>query len=105
MMSTVVPVHLIDDKLQEMSQEDLNALSNKDRAELASNMRYMDKKLERLGLHLGDLEDDARDRVQILNRRYRQAGRLTASRTDSSEIQTCGRSGRLSQTLCRRHYQ
>ncbi len=30
-----VPVHLIDDKLQEMSQEDLNALSNKDRAELA----------------------------------------------------------------------
>ena len=38
-----VPVHLIDDKLQEMSQEDLNALSNKDRAELASNMRYMDK--------------------------------------------------------------
>jgi hypothetical protein len=26
-------------------------------------MRYMDKKLERLGLHLGDLEDDARDQV------------------------------------------
>lgn len=63
-----VPVHLIDDKLQEMTQEDLNALNNQDRAELATNMRYMDKKLERLGLHLGDLEDDARDRVQILNR-------------------------------------
>ncbi|ENV11874.1 hypothetical protein F965_02886 [Acinetobacter schindleri NIPH 900] len=63
-----VPVHLKDDKLQEMTQDDLNALSNKDRAEIASNMRYMDKKLERLGLHLGDLEDDARDRVQILNR-------------------------------------
>jgi len=63
-----VPIHLKDDKVQEMSQEDLNALSNKDRAEIASNMRYMDKKLERLGLHLGDLEDDARDRVQVLNR-------------------------------------
>ena len=63
-----MPIHLKDDKVQEMSQEDLNALSNKDRAEIASNMRYMDKKLERLGLHLGDLEDDARDRVQVLNR-------------------------------------
>ncbi|RAZ04939.1 ATP-dependent protease [Acinetobacter sp. SM1B] len=63
-----VPVHLKDDKLQEMTQDDLNALNNKDRAEIASNMRYMDKKLERLGLHLGDLEDDARDRVQVLNR-------------------------------------
>ena len=63
-----VPVHLKDDKLQEMTQDDLNALSNKDRAEIASNMRYMDKKLERLGLLLGDLEDDARDRVQVLNR-------------------------------------
>ncbi|GAA5557733.1 Lon protease [Acinetobacter schindleri] len=63
-----IPVHLKDDKLQEMTQDDLNALSNKDRAEIASNMRYMDKKLERLGLHLGDLEDDARDRVQVLNR-------------------------------------
>lgn len=38
-----VPVHLKDDKLQEMTQDDLNALSNKDRAEIASNMRYMDK--------------------------------------------------------------
>lgn len=28
----------------------------------------MDKKLERLGLHLGDLEDDARDKVSVLNR-------------------------------------
>ncbi len=63
-----VPVYLKDDKVQEMSQDDLNALSNKDRAEIAANMRYMDKKLERLGLHLGDLEDDARDRVQMLNR-------------------------------------
>lgn len=63
-----VPIHFVDDKALEMTQEDLNALSNKDRAEIATHMRYMDKKLERLGLHLGDLEDDARDQVQILNR-------------------------------------
>ncbi len=65
---TFVPIHFIDDQALEMTQEDLNALSNKDRAEIATHMRYMDKKLERLGLHLGDLEDDARDQVQILNR-------------------------------------
>ncbi len=63
-----VPVHLVDNKYQEMSKEDINALSSKQRAEIASNVRYMDKKLERLGLHLGDLEDDARDKVQVLNR-------------------------------------
>ncbi|OTG86421.1 ATP-dependent protease [Acinetobacter sp. ANC 4558] len=63
-----IPVHLIDNKIQEMTQADLNALNSKDRAEVLANMRYMDKKLERLGLHLGDLEDDARDQVQILNR-------------------------------------
>ncbi|KGT46317.1 MULTISPECIES: Lon protease family protein [Acinetobacter] len=63
-----VPVHVIDNKLQEMTQDELNSLSNKDRAEIAANIRYMDKKLERLGLHLGNLEDDARDKVQVLNR-------------------------------------
>ena len=63
-----IPVQFKDDQLQEMTQEDVNALSSKERAEIAANMRYMDKKLERLGLHLGDLEDDARDRVQVLNR-------------------------------------
>jgi lon-related putative ATP-dependent protease len=63
-----IPVHLKDDKFQEMSQDEINALNSKERAEIASNMRYMDKKLERLGLHLGDLEDDARDKVQLLNR-------------------------------------
>lgn len=63
-----VPVHLKDDKLQEITQAELNALDNKNRAEISANIRYMDKKLERLGLHLGDLEDDARDRVQVLNR-------------------------------------
>lgn len=63
-----VPVHLKDNKMQEMSKDEINALNNKDRAAIASNIRYMNKKLERLGLHLGDLEDDARDQVQILNR-------------------------------------
>ena len=63
-----IPVHIKDDQLVEMSQQDIDALSSKQRAEIVSHMRYMDKKLERLGLHLGDLEDDARDKVQELNR-------------------------------------
>ncbi len=63
-----VPVQHVSGKVLEMSKEDINALNSKERAEIASNIRYMNKKLERLGLHLGDLEDDARDKVQVLNR-------------------------------------
>ncbi len=63
-----VPIIFKDNKAQEMTQEEINALSSKERAEIASNIRYMDKKLERLGLQLGDLEDDARDQVSELNR-------------------------------------
>ncbi|WOE32650.1 MULTISPECIES: ATP-binding protein [unclassified Acinetobacter] len=63
-----IPVHIKNNKIHEMSQEDLNALSAQDRAEITSNLRHMNKKLERLGLHLGHLEDDARDQVQVLNR-------------------------------------
>ncbi|WP_163123600.1 Lon protease family protein [Acinetobacter portensis] len=63
-----VPMHLKDNKMQEMTQAEINALNTKDRAEISANMRYMDKKLERLGMHLGDLEDHARDKVQVLNR-------------------------------------
>ena len=63
-----IPTHVKDDKVQEMSQEDINALSSKERSEIASNIRYMDKKLERLGLQIGDLEDEARDLVSELNR-------------------------------------
>ncbi|CAM2824611.1 Lon protease family protein [Acinetobacter celticus] len=63
-----VPVHLLDNEMQEMSKEDINALNSKERSTIATNIRLMNKKLERLGLHLGDLEDDARDRVQALNR-------------------------------------
>ncbi|NEU33231.1 AAA family ATPase, partial [bacterium LRH843] len=47
---------------------DINALSSKERSEINANIRHMDKKLERLGMHLGDLEEDARDKVQVLNR-------------------------------------
>lgn len=63
-----VPVHFIDDVPEEMTLAEINALNSKDRAEISTHMQYMDKKLERLGLHLGDLEDEARDKVQILNR-------------------------------------
>ncbi|MDY6462320.1 ATP-binding protein [Acinetobacter faecalis] len=63
-----VPVHLKYNKMQEMTQAEINALDSKERAEISTNVRYMNKKLERLGMHLGDLEDHARDKVQVLNR-------------------------------------
>ncbi|MBC9229148.1 AAA family ATPase [bacterium SPL81] len=63
-----IPMYLQDNEYHEMTQNDLDSLNTKQRSEITSNMRYMEKKLERLGLHLGDLEDDARDKVSILNR-------------------------------------
>ena len=63
-----IPMHFIDNKMQEMTKEEINALNSQQRAEISANIRYMEKKLDRLGLHLGDLEDDARDKVQHLNR-------------------------------------
>ena len=63
-----VPIHVVDNQVLELSQDDLNALDSKQRAEISANIRYMDKKLDRLGLQLGDLEDDARDQVSELNR-------------------------------------
>lgn len=63
-----VPVRTQDNQLKELTQDEIDALTSKKRAEIAANIRYMDKKLERLGLHLGDLEDDARDQVSSLNR-------------------------------------
>ncbi|OTG83569.1 Lon protease family protein [Acinetobacter sp. ANC 4648] len=63
-----IPVYFKDDKIQELTQQQLNALSSKERAEITANIRYMDKKLQRLGLQLGDLEDEARDQVSELNR-------------------------------------
>lgn len=63
-----VPMHLKNNKMQEMTQAEINALDSKERAEISTNIRYMNKKLERLGMRLGDLEDHARDKVQVLNR-------------------------------------
>ncbi|RPE30797.1 lon-related putative ATP-dependent protease [Acinetobacter sp. BIGb0102] len=63
-----IPMQLKDNEYYELTQSDLNTLNSKERAEITSNIRYMEKKLERLGLHLGDLEDDARDQVSSLNR-------------------------------------
>lgn len=63
-----VPMQLKNNEYHELTQTDLNTLNSKERAEITSNIRYMEKKLERLGLHLGDLEDDARDQVSSLNR-------------------------------------
>ncbi|EFF82084.1 putative ATP-dependent protease [Acinetobacter haemolyticus ATCC 19194] len=63
-----IPMLLKDDEYHELTQQDLSTLSSKERSDISSNIRYMEKKLERLGLHLGDLEDDARDQVSSLNR-------------------------------------
>ncbi len=52
---------------QEMTQEDIDALNPKDRMKIASDIRYMDKKLQRLGSTLGNMEDTARDKVIELN--------------------------------------
>lgn len=49
-----IPVQYVDDKVLEMTQADINALSPKERSEINANIRHMDKKLERLGMHLGD---------------------------------------------------
>ena len=63
-----IPMLLQNDEYHELTQQDLNALDSKQRAEITSSLRYMEKKLERLGMHLGDLEDDARNQVSALNR-------------------------------------
>ncbi|ENX59116.1 MULTISPECIES: Lon protease family protein [Acinetobacter] len=63
-----IAMQLRNDEYHELTQNELNALPTKERTEINSNIRYMEKKLERLGLHLGDLEDDARDQVSSLNR-------------------------------------
>ncbi|SDB84836.1 Lon protease family protein [Acinetobacter boissieri] len=67
-----VPVHHKDGQTQEMTQIDIDALSKEERTEIAKNVRSMNKKLERLGLALGDIEDVARDQVTDLNREIAQ---------------------------------
>lgn len=62
-----VPYHPNSQQSDELTQEEIDALTPKERIKIASNMRYMDKKLERLGSKLGSLEDLARDKVVDLN--------------------------------------
>ncbi|TXJ09211.1 MAG: ATP-binding protein [Acinetobacter sp.] len=62
-----VPVHQQEQHAQEMTQADIDALNPKERIKIASNIRYMDKKLQRLGSKLGSMEDTAQDKVIDLN--------------------------------------
>lgn len=50
-----------------LTDEQINQLPSATRIKLASDMRYMDKKLQRLGTQLGNLEDAARHQVDTLN--------------------------------------
>ncbi|WP_227515665.1 Lon protease family protein [Acinetobacter qingfengensis] len=62
-----VPFQREDQQEKELSDQEIDALPSKERIRIASNMRYMDKKLQRLGSKLGILEDNARDQVVDLN--------------------------------------
>lgn len=57
---------------QELSQAEIDALSTKERLKIASDIRYMDKKLQRLGSKLGSMEDTARNQVIRLNHEIAQ---------------------------------
>lgn len=63
-----VPTYVEDNKVEEMTQAQIESLDAQSRAEIAANIRYMDKKLDRLGSHLGTLEDLARNEVLTLNK-------------------------------------
>lgn len=62
-----VPYHPESKDAAEMTQDEIEALSSKQRVQLASNMRYMDKKLDRVSAKLEGLEDLARDKIVGLN--------------------------------------
>ena len=62
-----VPYHSQSKDAEEMTGEEIDALSSKQRVQLASNMRYMDKKLDRVSAKLEGLEDLARDKIVGLN--------------------------------------
>ena len=51
----------------ELSSQQIEQMPSAARIKLAGNMRYMDKKLQRLGSTLGDMEDIARRQVETLN--------------------------------------
>ncbi|XID75938.1 Lon protease family protein [Alkanindiges sp. WGS2144] len=52
----------------ELTDEEMAALSPTERARIAQNMRQMDKKLEKLGSQLGQMEEQARVKVSRINR-------------------------------------
>lgn len=62
-----VPYHPDSKDAAEMTQDEIETLSSKQRVQLASNMRYMDKKLDRVSSKLEGLEDLARDKIVGLN--------------------------------------
>lgn len=73
-----VPVQHVDDEVKdkkaaaedlapELTEADIAGMSLPERARIASNMRQMDKKLERLGSQLGQMEEQARASVSKLN--------------------------------------
>ena len=52
---------------QELTQAQITLLDQEKQNQIAQDMRYMEKKLQRLGNHLGNLEDHARDEIIKLN--------------------------------------
>ncbi len=53
---------------EEMTEEEMAALAPEERAKIVKNIRQMDKKLEKLGSQLGQLEDQAHVKVSRINR-------------------------------------
>lgn len=52
----------------ELTKEDIAALAPNERAKIAQNLRQMDKKLEKLGSQIGQMEDLARVKMSRINR-------------------------------------
>lgn len=52
----------------ELTEEEMAALAPSVRARIAQNVRQMDKKLEKLGSQLGQMEEQARAKVSTINR-------------------------------------
>lgn len=52
----------------ELTEEEMAALAPSERARIAQNIRQMDKKLEKLGSQLGQMEEQARVKVSTINR-------------------------------------
>lgn len=62
-----VPFDTTSKHAEPLSDQQIEQLPSSTRIKLASSMRYMDKKLQRLGSALGNMEDLARAQVEQLN--------------------------------------